>query len=204
MHKRSAISLFISMALTILGLSTFGLCADEPAPPTNGTVTGIVTAKGDNGISVKADGDKEAVRYIPFWRGGLPKDGGGPDKATIEALKKVLVANRVKIVWELQEKSRRIVSIEVLAPAEKSGVTEGVIVAKETGWIDVKAAGDAGVTERYSARWIGGMPNDGGGLDKTVLAAIAACKVGDHVRISWSYDERLRIVQMQVTPAETK
>src|SRR5262245_41673530 len=53
---------------------------DKKDEPRKGTVTGMVTAKGDNWIEVKADGEEKARRYVPHWRGGLPKDGGGPDK----------------------------------------------------------------------------------------------------------------------------
>ena len=41
--------------------------------------------------------------------------------------------------------------------------------------------------------WRGGMPKDGGGLDKEMLAKLAGFKVGDNVRIEWSWQERRRI-----------
>ena len=46
-----------------------------------GTVTGLVTARGDNWIEVKADGEEKGRRYVPHWKGGLPANGGGLDKA---------------------------------------------------------------------------------------------------------------------------
>lgn len=87
--------------------------------PRKGTVTGVVTAKGDNWIEVKADGEEKARRYVPHWKGGLPKDGGGPDKEMVAEIKKVAVESRVKIEWEFEERAR-VVKIEVLKkPAEK-------------------------------------------------------------------------------------
>jgi hypothetical protein len=84
-----------------------------------GTVTGVVTAKGDNWIEVKADGEEKARRYVPHWKGGLPKDGGGPDKEMVAEIQKVAVNSRVKIDWEYEERAR-VVKIEVLKkPDEK-------------------------------------------------------------------------------------
>src|SRR5262245_11116104 len=52
-----------------------------------GTVTGVVIAKGENWIEVKADGEEKARRYVPHWRGGAPKDGGGLDKEMIAKIR---------------------------------------------------------------------------------------------------------------------
>jgi hypothetical protein len=84
-----------------------------------GTVVGELTAKGPNWIEVKADGEVKARRYVPHWRGGAPKDGGGPDKKTLAALRKLKVGSRVRLEWTFEERPR-IDKIEVLkAPAEK-------------------------------------------------------------------------------------
>jgi hypothetical protein len=92
---------------------------DKKDEPRKGTVTGVVSAKGENWIEVKADGEEKARRYVPHWRGGLPKDGGGPDKEMVAEIKKTPVNSRVKIDWEFEERAR-VVKIEVLKkPAEK-------------------------------------------------------------------------------------
>jgi hypothetical protein len=84
-----------------------------------GTVTGVVTAKGDNWIEVKADGEEKARRYVPHWKGGLPKDGGRPDKDMVAKIKGTAVNSRVKLDWEFEERAR-VVKIEVLKkPDEK-------------------------------------------------------------------------------------
>ena len=84
-----------------------------------GTIIGIVTAKEKASISVKADGEEEARRYVPHWVGGLPKDGGGPDKKMLEVLAKVKIGSRVKMEWEFEERPR-VVKIKVLKePTEK-------------------------------------------------------------------------------------
>ena len=84
--------------------------ADEHAQ-TARTLTGIATAKGDNWIEVRAEGSKEATRYRARWIGGLPKDGGGPDKAAVEAIHKVATPGLVRIQWLVAE-GPRVVALE--------------------------------------------------------------------------------------------
>ena len=85
--------------------------------PRHGTVTGTVTAKGENWIEVKADGEEKGRRYMPHWRGGLPKDGGGPDKKIIAEIKAIPVKSRVRLEWSFHERPR-VEKIEVLKKAE--------------------------------------------------------------------------------------
>lgn len=78
-----------------------------------GEVTGIVTAKGDNWIEVKADGEEKGRKYVPHWRGGNPDKGGGPDKSMVAEIKKVPVKSRVRLEWSFEERPR-VEKIEVL------------------------------------------------------------------------------------------
>ncbi len=160
------------------------------AEPTEGTLTGVLVAKGETWIEVKADGESAAKRYIPFWRGGNPADGGGLDKATVAAIRKLVAPNRVRLVWK-HEEHLRIVSVEMLVPEEKSGSAAGVVTAKGETWIEVKAEG--GAVERYWPRWIGGNPKEGGGFDKAMIERIGRTAVGARVKVQWTYDERKRV-----------
>src|SRR4051794_31410603 len=116
---------------------------DKKDEPRKGTVTGVVSAKGDNWIEVKADGEEKARRYVPHWKGGLPKDGGGPDKEMVAKIKETPLNARVKIDWEFEERAR-VVKIEVLkkpdggknAPADpkdepRKGTIAGEIKSKK-------------------------------------------------------------------------
>jgi hypothetical protein len=86
----------------------------------SGAVVGILTAKGPAWIEVKADGEVKARRYVPHWRGGAPKDGGGPDKKTLAVLRGLKVGSRVRLEWSFEERAR-IDKIEVLkAPVDKN------------------------------------------------------------------------------------
>jgi hypothetical protein len=101
----------IAIALAL----AFTVTADDPKKDDDkkGTVTGIVTAKGDNWIEVKADGEEKPRRYVPFWKGGLPKDGGGPDKDVVAKIKDVPLKARIRLEWVFNERPR-VEKIEVL------------------------------------------------------------------------------------------
>ena len=112
----SPVRVFVALSLT-LTLATAGR-AEEPKKKDaeegrKGTATGVVTAKGDNWIEVKADGEEKGRRYVPHWRGGNPKDGGGPDKEMVAKIKDVPLKARVRLEWSFQERPR-VEKIEVL------------------------------------------------------------------------------------------
>jgi len=180
----------------VLPLEFSGGGAAAASEAAGGTLVGILTAKGINWIEVKAEGQAESKRYIPEWRGGMPENGGGPDEQTLAAIKRLPVSNLVRMDWTETEGHLRVLKIEMIAPEQKEGAAEGTVVARGDAWIDVKPA--QGYTERYMPRWIGGMPKDGGGLDRDMLRALGQLKVGDAVRVRWVYDERKRVVEVQV------
>lgn len=49
----------------------------------------------------------------------------------------------------------------------------------------------------FMAHWRGGMPKDGGGLDKEMVERLGAFKVGDHVKIDWVWEERRRVEKIE-------
>jgi len=85
--------------------------------------------------------------------------------------------------------SRPLVAAEV----GQSGTVTGLLSARGNNWIEVKTDGAEKAT-RYTPRWIGGMPRDGGGLDKGMIQVIAGVKTGDKVKLEWAYEERMRVV----------
>ena len=107
----------------LLGLCAVLLCVavasaddkkDKPAKK-SGSVTGEITAKDKDNkwIEVKADGEEKARKYIPHWRGGAPKDGGGPDKEMVKVFTTLKVGSRIQLDWEFEE-HLRAVKIDVL------------------------------------------------------------------------------------------
>jgi hypothetical protein len=101
-----------------LAVSAAGGRAEDPKKKDadegkKGTVTGVVMAKGENWIEVKADGEEKARRYMAHWRGGLPKDGGGPDQEIVAKIKQTPVKARVRLEWTFHERPR-VEKIEML------------------------------------------------------------------------------------------
>jgi len=103
----------LALALTVTAVGRADDAKKNPDEGKKGTVTGLVTAKGPNWIEVKADGEEKARRYVPHWKGGAPKDGGGPDKEMVARLKEVPVEARVRLEWSFEERPR-VEKIEVL------------------------------------------------------------------------------------------
>ncbi|MCI0462522.1 MAG: hypothetical protein L0Z62_36695 [Gemmataceae bacterium] len=88
----------------------------NPDEGKSGTVVGIVTAKGENFIEVKAAGEERGRRYVPRWIGGLPKDGGGLDKDMLKVFRELKVGSRVRVEWKFEERARAL-KVEVLKAA---------------------------------------------------------------------------------------
>ena len=110
------------LAAVVLAASAAGLTAaaaqDKKDEPRKGSVTGVVTAKGDPAkneywIEVKADGEEKGRKYFPQWKGGAPNQGGGPDKDTVAKVKETTVGSRVKLDWFIEERPR-VEKLEVL------------------------------------------------------------------------------------------
>lgn len=184
----------VLMVAAILCGGTALRAAESAAPETaavktEGVVEGILVAKGDGWVEIRPDG-KDTVRYRALWIGGMPANGGGFEAAMVKTIKNLRVPNRVRLTWKTVE-GPRVVAIETLEPKDKSGQGFGIVTAKGENWIEIKTEG---VTERYSPRWFGGLPKNGGGLDQKMIRAIAERSVGDKVRFEWIYDERKRVV----------
>jgi hypothetical protein len=190
------------LVAVVLAAGAAGLTAaaaqDKKDEPRKGTVTGVVTSKGDPAkneywIEVKADGEEKGRRYVPHWRGGNPNQGGGPDKEMIAEIKKIEVNSRVKLEWVFEERPR-VEKIEVLkkpTPAGDSkkdeprkGTISGEIKSmKEQNnnvVIEVLAPGEEKARPyfvQFDPKLKAPMPE--------VLKAVKAAKVGDAVVFDW-------------------
>ncbi len=163
----------------------------------SGTVIGLVTAKEKAMIEIKADGEEKGRRYVPHWTGGLPKDGGGPDKKLVEAIGKVKVGSRVRIEWEFEERPR-VLKIEVLkAPdgdksadkdEQRGGTVTGKVTDKAERWIEITADGEEKGRRYYLA----------GKAATEIQQAIKDAPIDSRVRIEWTFNERPRVVKLEV------
>ncbi len=84
---------------------------------------------------------------------------------------------------------------------KKTGKVIGIITAKGKNHIEVKGFGEV-KGRKYFPRWTGGLPKDGGGFDKKILATFRKLKVGDRIRLTWEFEERPRAVQIKLLKRE--
>jgi len=159
----------------------------------NGRIVGIVTQieatgkKGDAFLMLKAEGAKEATRFL------LAAPGSDMDPKLQAALKSVFPSNLVTLEWRGQDVPV-ITGIRTMLPSVQTGFLSGTVVDRTSEGkdvsIDVKPDGQP--TERYLPNWVAG------GWNKEVCAAIAATNIGDKVKLRWYYDERRRVVELSV------
>ena len=155
-----------------------------------GNLKGILNAKGDAWIEVKED-QGLLERYLAPWQGGSPARGGGFDLKTLGVFKELVVGNRVRLDW-FWDGHLRVRSIKIINPFKRNGVMNGILVQKGDRWIDVESE-DSFLPWRFYPKWVGGMPESGGGYNPTTLAFFDKFDVNEPVRIVWSYDHRPRI-----------
>jgi hypothetical protein len=159
--------------------SLLAVLAADAEKPKEGKVSGLVLEKRDGSMMVKADGEKEAVKYV---------FGDGTDKKTLETLKTIYVAGREDLMYKLKDDVRQIVSVKKVVLKSKGTVT-GEVLANHEWWIEVKPK-DA-VPERYAAKF----PFD---QHKDVTDKIKGLEKGDIVTITFVTDgERHRIETLQ-------
>ena len=59
-------------------------------------------------------------------------------------------------------------------------------------WIEVTPEG--GAPRRFSPLWLGGNPDQGGGLEASMLAEMRQQRIGARVAITWTLRERPRLL----------
>jgi hypothetical protein len=107
------LALIVGLAWTREEASAQDKKPKNPEEGKKGTAIGILVAKGDNFIEVKADGDEKARKYVPQWMGGAPSAGGGPDKEVLKIFRELKVGSRIEVDWVFEERLRAL-KIKVL------------------------------------------------------------------------------------------
>lgn len=153
-----------------------------------GSAMGLLANRGEDLFMLKVDGEREPQKFS--MRG---KDGK-LDREIFERLQKLGPGSKLQLAWKQQKEARRIVGVEVFEARPREGSVTGVLIERGDAWIKVKT--ERGEVERYNARWVGGMPAQGGGPDKETVNKIAHLKVGEKVRVDWVLDEGFRIVRL--------
>jgi hypothetical protein len=153
-------------------------------------VFGIVTGKTDKDITIKAEGEDEAKRYLLAPQGGAPK-------TDLQAALKMAFPTNLVMFQSQGEKDPVLTGIQAIHSTTRVGAVAGTIVAVDAkaqmAHFDVKPSG-GGHTERYVPRWDMAAKS----VDKKLAQIITGLSVGDKVKVAWSYDERKRATQIQV------
>ena len=156
-----------------------------------GTVTGIINGRLEVEDS-KGDRKQYVPRYVP-----------GGDKEMGQAIAQRHVGDRVEIRFFTDDWTRvvtmRVLSISPAAttqPGFEGGTVVGKVVAKDKDSITIKP--DEGNQERYLPQRIVGEKD---GLDKDVLKAMAAAKVGDRLEARWFKDGERRLYSLKPAAA---
>jgi hypothetical protein len=181
---------------------------DDKKDEKKGAVVGVLTAKGDNWIEVKADGEEKARRYTPHWLAAEKNQGSaGLDKKMVAIIKELKVDSRVRVEWEYDERAR-VVKVKVLKTPdgkdppkkdepkdeEKKGTVTGKLTAKDKNWVEVQADGEE-KARRYYLRGKG---------TPELVKAIEDATVSSRVRVEWEFFERPRVIKLEVIKAAEK
>jgi hypothetical protein len=91
----------------------------------------------------------------------------------------------------------------ILTAREKAGVAEGILVSKDKNSISVLVDGSE-EPMRFTPHWRGGNPKDGGGFDKKMVVRLKELIISNRVRVKWEYEERHRVLDVQVLTPKSK
>lgn len=72
-----------------------------------GTFVGTVAEKAANWVRVLSD-NGASEKFQPQWIGGLPRHGGGYDKAMTARIKSLPLGARVEVAWEYDQRLRAV------------------------------------------------------------------------------------------------
>lgn len=164
--------------------------SSRATPHQTGGTFGIVTAKTEKDITIKAEREDKAKRYLLAPQGGTPK-------AELQTALKMVFSTNLVMFQSQGEQDPVLTGIQAIHSKTQVGMATGTVVAVDADpkWptLDVKPSGP-GHTERYVARWDMAAKS----VDQNLAKIIAGLSVGDKVKIAWSYDERKRAQQIQV------
>ncbi len=176
--------------ILVSAVFTFSLFGSDLPIQRSGELFGILSSKGKAWIEIKED-DGFTHRYLSPWRGGSPTNGGGFEPKILEQMDDLVVGNRVWMSW-YWDGHLRVKKIRVIKPMQKNGVFAGYLLEKGDNWFDVRS--ESGTPPwRFYARWVGGLPEEGGGYDTEKLGFLDEIDPNLPIRFSWSYDFRPRI-----------
>lgn len=83
----------------------------------------------------------------------------------------------------------------VEVPQERSGYEKGEVLSVNENSFTIRSV--KGYNRTYTPHWRGGMPKDGGGPDKEMVAAIRTLVPGETIELKWEWEERYRVIALR-------
>jgi Transglutaminase-like superfamily len=168
------------------GPKPVALAADQAASQQGVTVSGIVTDRRDNWLMLRADGEQDPVKYL------IPPD---PGKRMLLDLQGIFSVGRVRIVYELKDDSRQLISITKVV-LKTVGTVTGEVLHIYDWWVEVKPRG--GPPEGYALQFMADKNHE-------MVNKLKSLKVGDNVTIKFMTDfERHRIETLEKQETKKK
>jgi hypothetical protein len=156
------------------------------------TVSGILMDKRDDWLTVRADKEEKAVKYVIR----------PADKRLRNAAKRIFTISRVNLRYRLNDDTRELVSIAKAATPAKGMVT-GVVLDSTDFWVLVKPR--SGPPDAFATLPVSAFRGPAQAAYKATLAKLKALEKGDVVRIQFTTDfERHRILTLEKTGTAKK
>jgi hypothetical protein len=113
------------LALLIGGAWLTGASAND-GNAQSGVAQGVLVDKGQGWIAVSVENKEQGaraqtVRLSPVWIGGLPKNGGGPDKRMLLIFEQLKIGDNLKFAWLRDGKNLYVTDIQVLPAQDEDG-----------------------------------------------------------------------------------
>lgn len=172
---------FLDLLPTDAPAQRFVLGVDSKVAADKGLDAVLLKVKAGHTVQVEwagnAFGQKQVVRIAPSRAQSQPASDVAPEAPAAKPA------------------NNGVVTVDSQITTRDYGTVVGTIVEKGDDWIRVKPFNEQ-ESVKFVPRWTGGMPEQGGGYDKKVLAAIGAVRVGDNVALRWTFDGRKRVIEL--------
>lgn len=147
---------------------------------------GIMIDKGNDWLTLKADGDDEPVKYVV----------DPANKSLQEAFKTVFNASRVQLTYKQTGDTRQLVTVKRQIMKTTGTMTGEVVKVYNDFWVEVKPK--RGVADAFA-------PGGDNYNDKAFMQRLKDLEPGDSVTITYTTDfERHRIKTLRKNPRKPK
>ena len=203
----------------------------SPSDSEGGTIVGTVEDKSDVSLSLKSGGKTD--RYAPMLQPAEENKPPRLDPDMLKVFANVKYGATLQITFVVDGHTKRVTALKTVPkgttqPVDDSGTpladkpkdttvktvetykegdegtASGTVEDRTETSVTVLTNDDPPRHMKFSPKWVGGSPADGGGLDQAMQKAMAALKPGQKVTVKWIYQERsARTASPRMSPPPT-